>query len=257
MKNSNFFAASLPTDFALPEDEVAMRLLHEYGAMYVARGGAVVPLSVVFRDEEEVDAFQNGVEIAAEKIGVHTLELQAVAMRALGDAVSEAQSAGLDITSRGKDSARRNYEDTVGLWASRVEPALDHWTGLGRLDSAKADHIRNLSPYDQVPEIFALEAEGMFCARDLSKSIVYSVAPPGTSQHLAMLAIDVAEFNNPAIREILARHYWYQTVVSDLPHFTYLGVPESDLPGLGLKKVIDGERVFWVPDISPAFVSSF
>jgi len=75
------------------------------------------------------------------------------------------------------------------------------------------------------------------------------VAPPGTSQHLSMLALDVKEFENAKVREILAAHGWFQTVASDLPHFTYIGAKESELPGLGLKKTTSGGRTFWVPDI--------
>ena len=45
-----------------------------------------------------------------------------------------------------------------------------------------------------------------------------------------MLAFDVNEFDNPRVREILAKHGWFQTVLSDLPHFTYLGLKEKDLP---------------------------
>ncbi|MEJ7699428.1 MAG: hypothetical protein WKF71_07255 [Pyrinomonadaceae bacterium] len=85
---------------------------------------------------------------------------------------------------------------------------------------------------------FELELEGMFFSKDLSKTIVYSVAPPGTSQHLSMLAFDASEHENPEVREILARYGWLQTVVSDLPHFTYLGVAENELSGLGLKKLM-------------------
>ena len=64
-----------------------------------------------------------------------------------------------------------------------------------------------------------------------------------------MLAFDVTEFNELHVREILAEQYWYQTVVSDLPHFTFLGVAEGELPDLGLKQAIYGEKKFWVPDI--------
>jgi hypothetical protein len=100
-----------------------------------------------------------------------------------------------------------------------------------------------------VPVVLALETKGIWFAKDLSKSIIYSVAPPGTSQHLAMLAFDVKEFAERRVREILARNGWFQTVVSDLPHFTYLGVAENDLPDLGLKRVLSGEQAFWVPGI--------
>lgn len=117
------------------------------------------------------------------------------------------------------------------------------------MTQAEADKIKAMSPYEQVPEVLRLEEKGIFFSQDLSKSILYSVAPPGTSQHLSMLALDVKENADPKVRELLAKHHWYQTVVSDLPHFTYLGVPESELPKLGLKKVNGGGRTFWTPDI--------
>ena len=77
---------------------------------------------------------------------------------------------------------------------------------------------------------------------------VDSVAAPGTSQHIAMLALDVAEYGNASARRILANHGWFQTVKSDLPHFTYLGRKEKDLPALGLRSVTIGNQVFWIPD---------
>lgn len=239
----------MPTGFIAPANEIGRRLLYEYGAVFVARGGAVPPKTVVFRDDDEVSAFQTGVKVSSADIGGFELELQSAAMEGLLGAIAEAGTRGLTINPRSRDSARRSYEDTVELWASRVEPALIHWTGQGRLDPNEADRIRELTPFEQVPEIFALEDQGMYCAKDLSKSIIYSVAPPGTSQHLSMLAFDVAEFNDPDVRVILAAHYWHQTVVSDLPHFTFLGVGENELPGLGLKKATDGARRFWLPDI--------
>ena len=89
----------------------------------------------------------------------------------------------------------------------------------------------------------------MLFSKDLKRTIIYSVAPPGSSQHLSMLAFDVSEHENANVRSILAKHGWYQTVISDLPHFTFMGVSETALPKLGLKKVSDGGRVYWVPDI--------
>ena len=63
------------------------------------------------------------------------------------------------------------------------------------------------------------------------------------------------EFDDPRVREVLARHYWYQTVVSDLPHFTFLGVPQKDLAALGLKRVESCARSFWIPDLPAAPLS--
>jgi hypothetical protein len=186
---------------------------------------------------------------AKENIGGFELELQASPMKKLIAAISEAKQNNLTITPRGVDSAKRSYAETVELWASRVNPGLTHWVETGKLSEMEAVKIRALSSFKQVAKIFKLESEGMFFSKDLSKTIVYSVAPPGTSQHLSMLAFDACEHENPEVREILARYGWLQTVVSDLPHFTYLGVAENELSGLGLKKVNDGGRAFWLPDL--------
>lgn len=243
------FNGNLPEGFTSPTDDAGRLLLKEYGAVFVTRGGAVPPKKVVFRDQAEVTAFQGSLKTSSETIGTFRLELQAPAMEGLRKAIADAKASGLSITPRDKDSAKRTYDETIELWKSRVDPALKHWVGKGRLTQAQADKIRNLSPYEQVPEVLKLEADGIYFAKDLSKSIIYSVAPPGTSQHLSMLAIDVNEHDDQEVRAVLAANGWFQTVVSDLPHFTYLGVAESELPGLGLKKMNSGGRDFWVPDI--------
>lgn len=247
-KPDSAFLQNLPEDFILGKDAAQQRLFREYGAVFLARGGAIPPDKVVFEDESDVAQFQSRLDITKSRIGEYDLELQAAAMSGLLNAIDEAAQAGVTIKPRGADSARRNYIDTIELWKSRVEPALEHWVEKGRLEQEQADEIRSLSPYEQVPVVFALEEKGIYFAKDLSKSIIYSVAPPGASQHLSLLAFDVAEFSQREVRKILARNFWYRTVVSDLPHFTFLGVSETELPGLGLKKVVSGDREFWLPD---------
>ncbi|MBK8467301.1 MAG: hypothetical protein IPL32_15900 [Chloracidobacterium sp.] len=243
------FLDNLPKAFEQPTDDAGRLLLREYGAVFLARNGATPPKKVVFKDEADVSAFQSSLKTSSETIGGYKIELQSSAMTALKAAIAEARSARLSISPRGADSARRSYTHTVTLWASRVNPGLTYWTGKDRITKVEAKRIRLLSPFEQVPEILRLEQDRIYFAKDLQKSIIYSVAPPGTSQHLSMLALDVKEFENAKVRSILAKHGWYQTVVSDLPHFTYLGVPETELNGLGLKMVKSGGRVFWIPDI--------
>lgn len=243
---SGGYTANLPSGFVQPTDAVGQRILKDYGALFVARGGAVPPNTVIFKSESEVSAFQASLSKSSETIGGFNIELQAAAMKALKEAIAEAS---FSITPNGADSAKRDYAGTVTNWASRVNPGLTHWVGKGRITEAEASKIHQLSPFEQVPEIFKFESQGIFFSKDLSKSIVYSVAPPGTSQHLSMLALDVKEHGDSKVRDMLNKHGWFQTVVSDLPHFTYLGVPESQLSGLGLKKVTDGGRDFWVPSI--------
>ncbi len=247
--SGDVFYKSLPSGFQAPTDDAGKLLLREYGAVFVARGGAVPPKRVVYKDEAEVKAFQETLQSVVETIGSYKVVLQAPAMTALKSAIAQAKAAGKNITPRGADSARRGYTETVSLWKSRVDPGFVHWVGVGKVTGSEAARIKALSPYEQVPEILKLEKQGIYFAKDLSKSIIYSVAPPGTSQHLSMLALDVQQNDDPQVREILAKNGWYQTVTSDLPHFTFLGVPESELPSLGLKKKQSAGRTFWVPDI--------
>lgn len=243
------FEKNLPSDFQIPTETVGKKMLKEYGAVFVARGESLPPKVVVFKDEAEVSSFQSSLKISSERIGSFTLELQTPAMNALKEAIAEAKQSNLTITPRGEDSAKRTYGETVKLWASRVNPGLEHWVKKGKLTQTDADKIKNLSPFEQVAEIFKLESQGMFFAKDLSKSIIYSVAPPGTSQHLSLLALDINEHDNKKVREILARHGWFQTVVSDLPHFTYLGARAEELPKLGLTKNENTDRIYWIPSI--------
>ncbi|HEV7642716.1 MAG TPA: hypothetical protein VGO50_02130 [Pyrinomonadaceae bacterium] len=246
MKNDKFIS-HLPAGFNIPSDETGQILLKEYGAVFVAQGGAVAPKTVIFKDEAEVSAWQATVPVSKDIIGGMQTELQTPAMNALKEAVSEAAQNKLTLTPRGNDAASRSYTETEELWESRVTPGLKYWTDKGKLDKNEAAKIKALSPFEQVTEIFRLEKQGMFFSKDLSKPIIYSVAPPGASQHLSMLALDVVENDNPKIREIMARHGWFQTVVSDLPHFTFLGVAEDKLPDLGLRKTVSGGRSFWIP----------
>jgi hypothetical protein len=230
-------------------DPVARRILNEYGAVFMASGGALPPPVCIFRGAEEVETFQRAARPEAYTLGSVTIELQPSAMRALLAAREEALAEGLDVTPRdGAESARRGYADTLRLWNSRLLPALEYWRAQGRLTPEEAERVRALPVREQVGAVLELERGGVFFSKDFSKSILYSVAAPGASQHLSLLAFDAAEYGDERVRRILARHGWFRTVRNDCPHFTYLGLPESRLPSRGLKKIktLDGE--FWVPN---------
>ena len=231
-------------------DPVSRRVLEDYGAMFVASDVVKPPPVCVFKSEKEVASFQSNAGFDSAKIGGSTIELQPAAMKALVDARQEATKLGLNITPRGgTEAARRGYEDTRRLWDTRFLPALVHWQQKGRLTKEQASRLRALPLDKQVGEVLELEKKGIFFSKDLSKSILYSIAAPGTSQHIAMLALDVTQFAQPRVRAILARHGWFQTVKSDLPHFTYLGVAEDKLPSLGLHRVMSSGQEFWIPDL--------
>jgi hypothetical protein len=233
-----------------PANAVARRILEEYGAMFLANKKVTPPPACIFTTEDQVTKFQTNAGFESEVIGFDEIELQPEALKQLRKAREEAQKEGLDITPRdGAEAARRNYDDSVRLWNSRFSPALDYWLSQGRLNAEQVERLRSLPLAQQVAEVLELEKSGVYFSKDLSKSILYSIAAPGTSQHIAMLAFDVNEFENPRIREIMGKHGWFQTVLSDLPHFTFLGLKEKDLPKNGLKSVDLNGQVFWIPNV--------
>jgi hypothetical protein len=231
-------------------DAVGKRILEDYGAIFVAGAKVNAPPVCVFTSEEQVRQFQQQAGATAQSFGGVAIELQPEAMKALLAARAEAQQQGFDITPRGAEAAKRSYADTVRLWESRFTPALAYWQKKGRLSAAQAAQLRQSSLPDQVRGVLELESQGIWFSKDFSKSIFYSVAAPGTSQHLSMLALDVTEFANPRARAMLAKHGWFQTVQSDLPHFTYLGLNENELPGRGLRQVKSGGQTFWIPNVN-------
>jgi len=233
-----------------PGDPVNRRILEEYGAVFVANKKVMPPPVCVFTNEDQVTKFQEEAGFDEEQIGFDAIELQPEALKQLRKAREQAQKEGLDITPRdGAEAARRNYGDSVRLWNSRFLPALDYWQSQGRLTAEQVSRLKSLPLSQQIAEVLELEKDGIYFSKDLSKSILYSIAAPGTSQHIHMLAFDVNEFENPRVREIMAQHGWFQTVLSDLPHFTFLGLKEKDLPKHGLRSIEVNGQVFWIPNV--------
>jgi hypothetical protein len=231
-------------------DKVAERVFRDYGAMFLSKIGGGPPPKCVFESEAEVQAFQAGVNPSVATVGGVQVTLQRAAMTALLAARDEAAKKGLAITPRGgSEASTRSYQRTVELWRSRFLPALAYWTGRGKIRREDADRARRAPIRQQVEMVLAWEEKGYWFSTDMSKSILYSVAAPGASQHIFMLALDVSQFASRPVREILAKHGWFQTVKSDLPHFTYIGEAEKDLPRLGLTPVTVSGQTFWIPNI--------
>ncbi len=234
-------------DIADEGNPVESRILHEYGAVFLTK--ATPPSKVMFTSDSEVNQFQSKAGTTNVNIGGVNVELQSAAARALQAADSEARQKGLSITPRdSKDSAKRSYAHTFKLWNGRFEKACSHWQQKGKMTAQKVSQLKSMPIKQQVAAVLELERTGVYFSTNFDKSILYSVAAPGTSQHISMLAFDAKEFGNQAVRKILAKHGWFRTVKSDAPHFTYLGYSENELSGLGLKKVTSGGG-FWVPNI--------
>lgn len=232
-------------------DWVATRIFREYGAVFVANGGVMLPPRCMYESEEQLSKLHADIDKQTETIDGVTITLQRPAMVALLQARKDATKRRLRISPRGgPTAAARNYSTTVALWKSRVDPGLRYWQQRGRIGPADASAAAKMPARQQVEQILLWERDDIFFSTDRSKSILYSVAVPGASQHNFLLALDVAQFGNAGVRQIMAENGWFQTVKSDQPHFTYLGLKESELPALGLKAVFANGQKFWVPNIA-------
>lgn len=227
---------------------VERRVFKDYGAMFIADGSVKFPPKCVFASDEDVLAFQNTVKTTTKRIDGTSVTLQKEAMEAFEEARAEGAKQNINITPRGATSSKRSYADTARIWKSRFDPALKYWIGKGRIKPADAEKARNMSTIDQVVRVIEWEKDKIWFSTRFNYSIFSSVAAPGTSQHLSLIALDVEQFANKDARAILNRHGWFQTIIDDLPHFTYIGRDEKDLPKYGLRpETRDGVK-FWIPN---------
>lgn len=228
---------------------VAKRVFDEYGAVFAVKDTAKFPDRCIFNDTADVERFQKSVKTRSDLVGGITIELQAAAMDSLVEIAKDADALGLKLTPLdGTIAGKRSYIDTVRIWNTRFQRALDHWVQLGKITEDEATAVRNMNTQHQLEQVMSWESKGLFFSTDFSRSIFSSTAPPGTSQHLSMLAIDIVEHDNPMIVSLLASRGWYRTVMNDPTHFTFIGVPESELPNRGLRPVMRGTYKFWIPN---------
>ncbi|MGD9589520.1 MAG: hypothetical protein AB7Q37_14000 [Pyrinomonadaceae bacterium] len=229
-------------------DIVAARVFKDYGAMFIASKSVTPPSKCVFANEDEVSDFQASVKTRRERLNGREIELQEAAMDALIDANKVALKKKLKITPRGASASRRGYADTLRIWNSRFDPALAHWVRNGRIKKEDAAKAAAMEANDQVAQVIEWEKDSIWFSTGFNRSIFSSVAAPGTSQHLSMIALDVTEFADKNVRAILNDHGWFQTIIDDTPHFTYLGLDEDELPKRGLIQVPREGFIFWIPN---------
>ena len=231
---------------------VAARVLKEYGAMFVANESIKLPKHCIHPGEGDVLQYQKQLNTKLIDLAGVPIILQTPAAEALQIAVDEATAAGLAISPLdGPIAASRTYGDTLMLWNSRVFPGMAYWIRQGRLSVADRDELPRLDQKKKVEKILEWEARGIWFSTDRTRSIFTSTAPPGSSQHLALIALDVVEYWNPAVRAVLNQHGWFQTIIDDPGHFTYLGFTEAELPGRGLQARYKGNHLYWIPNLAP------
>lgn len=233
------------------QDALYAVLMRNYGATFVARQGLKLPGQALFDKPSQVRAYQKSLPLKQVRMGAYRVVLQKDALDALVEARKEAEQANLKISPVGDIASLRTYEDTERIWRKYLEKGLGYWVGRKKMTAAEASAILASPPRKQLNTVLALEQKGYYLHANRMHSLLNLAAPPGGSQHISGLALDVEEHKNPKVRAILNRHGFFQTVLHDTPHFIYLGRSEKELPELGLTAVTSDGRQFWVPDIPP------
>ncbi|HEY2866303.1 MAG TPA: hypothetical protein VGJ02_04370 [Pyrinomonadaceae bacterium] len=235
------------------ESRFARKVFTEYGAMFVASNDVQLPALCYFSDEASAAKFQSTLKTASTVINGAEITLQASAMASFLMVLDAAKQLHVRISPLdGSIAAARKYSDTVNIWNSRYQPALRSWRGQGKLEADEVDQLESMPLAAQVERVIEWESKGLLFGTGRRSSIFSSTAPPGTSQHLSLIAFDIAGRATPLVTAIFNANGWFQTIKGDPDHFTYLGVFEGELPKRGLKQIYyQGER-YWVPDLPDA-----
>jgi LAS superfamily LD-carboxypeptidase LdcB len=198
-------ANKIPT---IPQpDTFEYTLLRFYGTVFINQNLAIkLPEKVILENEIETQSFQDTMNMALVD-GTQECYLQKTAAEALNKAKTLAN---ISLKSGYTGDCLRSYATNLRFWNKYANNQT-----LDQVKSGKETKILGL------------------------------VAPPGTSQHLWGLAIDL-QVSTPAQGQALNENGWFQTVVNDQPHWTYLGWSEDELPKFGLQqKIVQGIK-YWV-----------
>jgi D-alanyl-D-alanine dipeptidase len=184
-------------------------LLQEYGAVFVNQDPAIkLPSTVIFQTEQETKAFQSTLEMGRIKGTKCTLQKPA---------------------------------------ADALNRALQQVSIPFKSGSAGADCTRTFNTHARFWRKYANRQTLARLRQGQNTAILSVVAPPGASQHLWSLAVDL-RVTNQRQRQALYQNGWFQTVENDSPHWTYLGFTEEQLLQLGFQtRLINGIKYFLTP----------
>ncbi|MEA5597177.1 D-alanyl-D-alanine carboxypeptidase family protein [Rivularia sp. UHCC 0363] len=210
LTNKERFIAALMNQFPnIPQlDSYEYILLRAYGAPFVNLDPTIkLPKKVAFANHQETQQFQ--ATLTKGKVaGANNCYLQSAAAEALNKALSQIR---FRLQSGyAKSDCMRNFATTTKFWKKYT-------------DSKTLDLVR----------------------QGKETRILGTVAPPGASQHLWGLAIDL-KVNNKKQVQALNQNGWYRTVEYDVPHWTYVGYPPEKLPKLGFEKKLIRGITYWL-----------
>ncbi|BAZ41812.1 peptidase M15B and M15C, D,D-carboxypeptidase VanY/endolysin [Calothrix sp. NIES-4101] len=183
-------------------------LLRQYGAVFVNNNPLIkLPPKVLFTNTQETKQYQANLTMGKVNIG-NNCYLQKVAADALNKSRTQIN---ISLKSgNGAGDCTRSYDTNLRFWRKYASNKT-----LEQVRQGKETRILSV------------------------------VAPPGTSQHLWGLAVDLKVYNSKQ-REVLNQNGWFQTVEGDVPHWTYLGVPEESLTMFGFRKRLVKNIPYWV-----------
>ena len=183
-------------------------LLRAYGAAFVNHTPEVkLPPKVVFTNEQETKEYQ-----ATLTLGKVNDTNECYLQKTAADAFNQARS--------------------------QVHIPLKSGYGAGDCTRSFATNLRFWQKYANNKTLENVR-EGKETA------ILGIVAPPGSSQHLWGLAIDLY-VSNQAQRQALSQNGWVQTVENDMPHWTYIGYPQDKLTEFGFQSKVVRGITYWV-----------
>jgi D-alanyl-D-alanine dipeptidase len=183
-------------------------LLRVYGAAFINQEPEIkLPPKIVFNNEQETKQFQS--TLTTGKVnGTSNCYLQKSAADALNKAKSQVR---IPLKSGyGASDCTRSFATNLRFWQK--------YTNRNTLEQVR---------------------------QGKETKILGVVAPPGTSQHLWGLAIDL-RVSNEAQKQALNRNGWYRTVEYDTLHWTYVGLPPERLTEFGFQNKFVGEINYWV-----------
>lgn len=183
-------------------------LLRAYGAAFVNQQPEIkLPPKVLFTNEQETKQFQETLTMGKVS-GANNCYLQKSAADALNKARTQVR---IPLKSGyGASDCTRNFATNLRFWRKYAS-------------NKTLERVRQGQETD----------------------ILGVVAPPGTSQHLWGLAVDL-QATNAVQKQALYHSGWYQTVEKDVPHWTYLGLSPEKLAEFGFKNKVVGGITYWV-----------
>lgn len=183
-------------------------LLRAYGAVFVNQSSEVrLPQKAILANEQETQAFQSTLTMA-KVAGTHDCYLQQPAAAAFEQARSQVNI--LLKSGYGSSDCTRTFATNLRFWQKYANNQT-----LEKVRQGKETKILGL------------------------------VAPPGTSQHLWGLAIDLHPLSQKQT-QALNQNGWFQTVENDTPHWTYIGLSEESLPLFGFHKKTVRGIIYWL-----------